>query len=146
MSYALVLVVVMAAAALAVLMAATAGRRVFPRPRIRTDPAAAAQRIDNAYNATHDLTVRRALLLEAAALEDAATLRFLGDVANGLLSTDLERNSERAAEGSALRLIAVDGIAALSRNGDLHATSLLRKLVASPDRAVQAAAMVVLKL
>lgn len=44
-----------------------------------------------------------------------------------------------------LRMIAVDGIDAIARSGDTHAADALLALAASPDRAVQAAAVVALK-
>jgi hypothetical protein len=182
MSNALVLVVGLAAVAVAVLMAATTGRRdtareldfaaikvdpaigefldaihicssededryLAARARLRADPVAAARYIEAAYqSATVDeLTLRQSLLLAAAALEHPAVLPFLGELARRPVTGEIKHDGGRAAEESALRLVAVDGIDAIARTGNTQAADLLVALVASPDRAVQAAAVIALK-
>lgn len=117
------------------------------RTRLRADPEAAAHHIEAAYEAAsaNELTLRQSLLLAAAALEHPAVLPFLGDLARGPVTGEIRHDGGRAAEESALRLVAVDGIEAVAHTGDAQAADLLLTLVASPDRAVQAAAVVALK-
>jgi hypothetical protein len=114
---------------------------------LRTDPEGAARHIEDAYRAVgaDRLAPRQALLLAAAALRHRAILPFLADVARRPVAGDLRHDGGRAAEESALRLIAVDGIEAIARTGDPNAADELVSLVSSVDRAVQAAAVVALK-
>jgi len=123
------------------------GRYLAARARLRADPEATARHIEAAYEAasTNELTLRQSLLLAAAALEHPAVLAFLGELARSPVTGEIEHDGGRAAEESALRLVAVDGIEAVVRTGDAQAADLLLMLVASPDRAVQAAAIVALK-
>jgi len=182
MSTALALVVVMAAAAVAVLMAATSGRRdtareldfaatkidpavgefldaihlcssenddryLAARAQLREEPEGAARHIAEAYDAAsaNELTLRQGLLLAASALHHPAILPFLGELAQGPVTGEISHDGGRAAEESALRLVAVDGIEAVARAGHAPAADLLVTLAASADRAVQAAAVVALK-
>jgi hypothetical protein len=113
---------------------------------LRNDPDGAARHIETAYRTvgSDGLAPRQALLLAAAALRHRAILPFLADVARQPAAGDIRHDGGRAAEESALRLIAVDGIEAIARTGDPHAADELVSLAASMDRAVQAAALVAL--
>lgn len=122
-------------------------RYVFALGVLRHDPEGAARHIETAYRAAgpERLGPRQALLLAASALRHRAILPFLFDVARQPVTGDIRHDGGRAAEESALRLVAVDGIEAIARAGDINAADTLLALTSSTDRSVQAAAVVALK-
>jgi len=94
---------------------------------------------------SEQIRARESLLLAAVALAQRSVLPLLAEVAREPVSGTVRHDGGRAAEESMLRLIAVDGIDAIARSGDTDAAEALLALAASPDRAVQAAAVVALK-
>lgn len=113
--------------------------------KLRAEPSASARAIMDAYKRTGDeeSDVRESLLLAAAALADRAVLPLLIEVARTpVRAGDSVRELSREARISKLRLMAVDGIHAIAAAGDSGAWDALEGLVESPDRAVQAAAVV----
>jgi hypothetical protein len=114
---------------------------------LRQDPDKAARQIETAYRSVDSerIRTRESLLLAAVALAHRSLLPLLSDVARQPVSGTVRHDGGRAAEESMLRMIAVDGLDAIARSGDTDAADALLALVASPDRAVQAAAVVALK-
>jgi HEAT repeat protein len=115
--------------------------------RLRRDPERAEREIEAAYRSVGDdeIRVRESLLLAAGSLAHPSILPLLVDVAQKPVRGNATHDGGRVFEESVLKLIAVDGIEAIAGTGDADAAEALVTLAASPDRAVQAAAVVALK-
>jgi hypothetical protein len=115
--------------------------------QLRRYPDNAARQIEAAYRAVpgEKIPARKLLLLSAVALAHKSMLPLLIEVANEPVSGQTWHDGGRAAEESMLRMMAVDGIDAISLTGDTDAADALLSLASSSDRAVQASAVVALK-
>jgi HEAT repeat protein len=115
--------------------------------RLRRDPERAVREIETSYRSVGDdqIHMRESLLLAANALAHPSSLPLLVDVAREPVRGTASHDGGPVFEESVLKLIAVDGIEAIARTGDDAAADALVTLAASPDRAVQAAAVVALK-
>jgi len=122
-------------------------RYVAALGRLRQDPERVVREIEASYRSAdaEQLHARESLLLAASAVAHPSSLPLLVDVAREPVRGTASHDGGRAFEESVLRLIAVDGIEAIARTGDDAAADALVTLAASPDRAVQAAAVVALK-
>ena len=115
--------------------------------RLRADPADAARRIEAAYRSVpgENIGARESLLLAAGRLAHPAILPLLSEAAREPAGGNVRHDNGRAAAESMLRMVAVDGIEAIALGGDTDAAEALLELAASPDRGVQASAVVALK-
>lgn len=125
----------------------TDARYVGALEGLRRDPHNAASQIEAAYQSLdpEQIRARESVLLAAAALAHRSILPLLVQVAHEPLRRSISREGSRAEEESVLKLIALQGIEAIARSGDDDAAEALVALAASPDRAVQAEAVVALK-
>jgi HEAT repeat protein len=114
---------------------------------LRQNPDNAARLIETAYRSagSQQIRLRESLLLAAQTLGHRSVLPLLVGVAREPVSGTVRHDGGRAAEESILRMMAVDGIEAIARAGDTDAADALLALAASPDRGVQASAVVALK-
>jgi hypothetical protein len=122
-------------------------RYVSAVAQLRHNPNNTAHQIEAAYRSIGEeqIRARESLLLAATALAHPSVLSLLTQVATEPVRGMVQHGGGRAAEESMLRMMAVDGIEAVARSGDTNAADALLALTASPDRAVQALAVIALK-